>query len=325
MKKIAKIIFYIFIFQLCWQLQAACQSTDVLGQCPVANIDSPCDITTLYCHGVAGDSTQIKDYKDLMMGKCESINFPDTQKPTGLNLNTMIHVICKKAFGKENINRTQTYLGQGEDIETIRKQIDPDKPYILYGLCRGAAAIINYVATYNPTNVLALVLDEAFANVLDIIDKLIFTNKKGEKILSTPIQREQWLRFAFPSYPKKAKHPVENISAIKNKDLVVFLSYAKDATTFHFPASTWKNYIAFKKAGFKNVYLCELESYGQNAQGTTKLLYLQRLNSVYKKHNLPYKAEYATLTDEQLLELQPSAQEIRKKLNTALKEETIKK
>ena len=307
------------MLQYHWQLQTACQSADLNGQCTVADVDSPCDITSLYCHGVTGDSTQIKDYKDLMVGKCESLNFPDTQIPTGINFNRMIHVICKKAFGKENINRTQTYLGQGEDIETIRRQINPDKPYILYGLSRGASAIINYIATYNPTNVLALVLDEAVANVLDIIEKLIFTNKKGEKILSTPIQREQWLRFAFPSYPKQAKHPVENIAAIQNKDLVVFLSYAKNANTFHFPTSTWKNYIAFKRANFKNVYLCELESYGQNAQGSTKLLYLQRLNSVYKKHNLPYKAEYATLTDEQLLELQPSIQEIRKKLNDALK------
>ena len=301
MKKIMAMMWLVFMMQSNALLQAQCQ------------------ITNLYCHGVGGDSSQINDYKALMEGKCQSLNFPDTHKPTGINFNNFIHILCKKAFGKDNINRTAMYLGQGEDIETIRKSINPDIPYILYGLCRGGAAIINYVATYNPDNIQALVLDEAFANVLDIVDKFIFTNKKGEKISSTPIEREQWLRFIFPSYPRQAKPPVENVSAIKNKDLVVFLSYSKQSSKFHFPASTWKNYVAFKRAGFKNVYLCELESYGQNAQGTTKKLYLERLNSVFKKHGLPFKSEFATLTDADIALLQPSAKEINHKLNLALK------
>jgi hypothetical protein len=131
------------------------------------------------------------------------------------------------------------------------------------------------------------------------------------------------LRFAFPSYPRQAKAPVNNIINIKNKNLVIFLSYAKNATKFHFPTSTWKNYIAFKKAGFKNVYLCELESYGQNAQGSTKLIYLQRLNSVYKKHGLPYKNEYATLTDTDLELIQPNIKEIQQKLKKSLKKKKL--
>lgn len=269
-------------------------------------------IETLYCPGVCGDSNQMYEYKDQIQGPCKPVIFSDTQRPKGL-FDKIVHFACKKALNKQNINRNEMYFGQGQDVEAIRNQIDPSKNYILYGLCRGGMAIINYMAQYNPTNIVALVLDETIADVLDIVEKLIYP-KKDNKATSTPIQRENMLRTVFPSYPKGKKPPVQNIAAIKNKDLPIFLVYANKNTTFHFPSSTWRNYIAFKQAGFTNVYICELEETCQGAQGKDKQRYLECVHSFYKKHNLAYDPQFAVMTEAELLELQPTIQEIFKKL-----------
>ena len=278
-------------------------------------------ITTLYCHGVCGDSNQINEYKDLIIdGK--ALNFPDTQKPRGLSMNRIIYSVCSK-LGKYNINRNKMYMGHGQDVETIKEQVDQDHDYILFGLCRGGSAIVNYVAQYNPENVLALVLDEAPANMHEILDYRDFKKKmekpkkkKNKNFVSNLAKQEKKFRFFFPAYPKKAVPPVDNIANIKNKNLVVFLSYTRQPSPFHFPQSTWKMYLGFKKAGFKNVYLCELESYGQNAQGDNKISYLQNLHSVYRKHNLPYKSEFAVLTKTQLKELQPTQEKVNEQLKS---------
>ncbi len=298
MKSSLKIAFYFYIIQ---------------SFALIASQDLP--IITLYCPGVCGDSNQMYEYKDQIKGACQPVNFPDTQTPKGL-FDKIVHFTCKKALNKQNINRTEMYFGQGQDIQAIKNQVDPNKSYVLYGLCRGGMAIINYMAQYNPTNIAALVLDETIADVLDIIEKLLYP-KKDNKVTSTPIQRENALRTCFPSYPRGTKPPVQNIAYIHNKDLPIFLVYANKSTTFHFPSSTWRNYIAFKKAGFKNVYICELQETCQGAQGEDKIKYLQCLHSFYKKYNLAYDPQYAVLTAAELQKLQPSIQEIQNKMKNA--------
>lgn len=300
MTSFAKLAFYFCIIQAC--ITTACDQATV---------------TTLYCPGVCGDSNQMYEYKDQIAGPCQPIQFPDVQKPKGL-FNRLIRFACKKALNKKNINRTETYFGQGQDVQAIKKQINPHNNYILYGLCRGGMAIINYMAEYNPTNIAALVLDETIADVLDIVEKIMYP-KKGNKTTSTPIQRENMLRTFFPSYPKGKKPPVQNIASIKNKELPIFLVYANKETTFHFPSSTWRNYIAFKKAGFTNVYLCELKETSQGAQGQDKKRYLECLHSFYKKYNLAYDEQFATLTHDELKLLQPSIQDIQSKLAASQK------
>lgn len=297
MKKSSMITLQIFIIQCFWALQAHVE---------------PIQPITLYCHGVGGNKSQISDYKDQILAPYDTVSFPDTDIPQGVNLNKLIYYICSKYFKKEHINRAAMYMGQGKDVESIRQKIKPAQPYILYGLCRGGAAIINYLAQYNPTNIAAIVLDEVPGNMFDIVKKILKPKKK-----QTPIQEEQTFRWFFPAYPRGVKQAMHNIIYIKNKALPIFLVYANRDTTFHFPSSTWKNYIQFKKHGFTNVYLCELKDCSQNAQGQDKITYLTCLHSFYKHHNLPYDATYATLSKEDLQKLQPSVTTIQQKLQAA--------
>ena len=298
MKNSSKIAFHLFMIQCFWALQSQPQKP----------------ITTIYCHGVGDNSQQINDYAGLVMHPCKAVSFPDAQVPTGFHRNTFYYHLCKTMWNKNFINRENMFMGQGKDIDTIRQEINLEDNYILFGLCRGGAAIINYMALYNPTNVVALVLDEVPANMFDIVEKIMFMDKQGKRIASTPIQLERWFRWCFPAYPKNSKNTINTIPHIKNKNLPIFLSYANKETTFHFPSSAWKNYIAFKTAGFKNVYLCEFEHYGQNAQGNDKKIYLESLHSFYKKFGLPYNPQYAILTDEQLAKLQPSQKSVAQRL-----------
>lgn len=300
MKNSSKIALHLFIIQCFWALQA-----------------QPQKITTIYCHGVGDNSSQINDYEGLVMHPSKAVEFPDAQSPRGFR-NTLIYMLCDKLWNKKHINRENMFMGQGKDIETIAQEIIPTENYILFGLCRGGAAIINYMALYNPDNIQALVLDEVPANMFDIVEKIVFMDKNGKKIPSTPIQLERWFRWCFPLYPKNSKNTINTIPFIKNKDLPIFLSYAIKDTTFHFPSSAWKNYIAFKKAGFKNVYLCQLQNYGQNAQGQDREIYLKSLHSFYKKFGLPYNPEYALLTEEELQLLQPALKTIAEKLKEHL-------
>lgn len=265
-------------------------------------------ITTLYCHGVGSDKEQITDYKEQILAPCISFNFPDTQKPQKRR-NKFIAAQCEKV-GKKFINREEMYMGQTKDVETLKEHVKADETYILFGLCRGGMAIINYMAKYNPKNITALVLDETPADICDIIKKMQ-NHCTPLKMFST----NTIMRRCFPGCRKHYKAPVENIAHIKNKELPIFLIYANKNTTFHFPSSTWKNYIAFKKAGFKHVYLCELKESCQKAQGDDKLLYLQAVHSFYKEHNLPYLPEYAIFDHDQMAQFQPSIEFIQNRLD----------
>ena len=120
-------IFFIFLlcFQASWLLHA---------QQP----------TTLFCHGIVDDHTQIDHYADFIMKPQESFDFPDAQTPTELDLNTVIFTTGSQ-FGK-SINRNNMAMGYGIDIQTLKHHIHTDQKYILYGVSRGGAAIINYLA-----------------------------------------------------------------------------------------------------------------------------------------------------------------------------------
>lgn len=280
---------------------------------------STCNATiTVYCHGVGADSEQINDYKEQILDPYQTVTFSDTQAPRK-HRNKFIATNCER-IGRKYINREQMYLGQGKDIETLAQQISINYSYILFGLCRGGMAIINYLAQYNPSNIQAIVLDETPADIADIIQKMQH-RCKPLKLFSI----ETIIRQCFPAYPKKCSPPVDNIRLISNKQLPIFLCYANKPTTFHFPESTWKNYCAFKKAGFCNVYLCQLDHSSQKATGKDKLLYLQALHSFYKLHNLPHHQIHAVYDAEQMTMFQPSIDIIEQKISAAMPRTVSKK
>jgi|SRR3989339_143392 len=325
MRNSSKISIHLFIIQCFWSLLHS-HDLPTIQDVPV----------TLYCHGVGADESQVHEYTEMIMEPYQTFNFPDTERPRGISLNTIIYYSCNM-IGRKNINRKKMFMGQGEDITTIKNQMEPQKSYVLYGLSRGGSAIINYMAEYNPKNIRALILDETPANMIDVMDNLkrpaknmcgldnssdgardtkeTTSNKKKSKKKRvkkplTEAKREKSFRRVFPAYPKGARSGIENISFIENKNLPVFLVYTRIGSRYHFPSSAWRLYLAFKQAGFQHVYLCELEEHSQHSVGNDRKLYIERLHSVYKKHNCLYNPQHAVLTSEELAALQPTEEHV---------------
>ena len=126
---------------------------------------------TLFCHGIVDNKSQADRYQDFLQKPKVAFDFPDAQESSGLNFNNLIFNSC--AFcGKKPVNLEKMYMGQGPDITALKNKIDPNESYILYGLSRGGSTIVNYLAQNNPTNIQAIILDAAPADMVSTVNVL---------------------------------------------------------------------------------------------------------------------------------------------------------
>ena len=265
---------------------------------------------TVFCHGIIDNKSQINRYENFIEQPATSFDFPDAQQPEDWDFNTLIYQSIS-LFGKR-VNRDKMFMATGQDIATLHQQIDPEQSYILYGLSRGGAAAINYLAQHNQNNIQALILEGTPADMIDAVNH--FQHSIGYKISQERPTKELIYHMVFPAYQLESTPPVANIAKISNKHLPVLIVQSQDDVRVPVDAA-YKLYLAFLDAGFTNIYLCILHQ-GKHAfytQGTNKNLYLHALHSFYKKYGFAYNREFATLDD--LTSFQPSSQEISKKLH----------
>jgi pimeloyl-ACP methyl ester carboxylesterase len=264
---------------------------------------------TLFCHGIVDNKNQIDRYQHVIMQPATSFDFPDAQKPADWDLNTLVFNGCS-LFGK-SVNRNNMFMGTGQDITTLKKQIDPKKSYILYGLSRGGAAAITYLAQYNPSNIQALILESTPADMIDAVDN--FQYAIGYKFAQERPTQELIFHTLFPAYQLGSIPPIQSIAHIQNKQLPVFIVHTQDDTRVSIDAA-YKLYLALKQANFTDVYLCILDhgKHGLYTQGPDKNIYLHALHSFYKKYGFAYHQQFATLND--LAILQPPVDQVLKKL-----------
>lgn len=243
------------------------------------------------------------------MQPATSFDFPDAQQPFDWDLNTFIYQ-STSLFGKR-VNRNNMFMGTGQDIVTLKNQIDPEQSYILYGFSRGGSAAINYLAQYNPNNIQALILEATPADMIDAVDK--FQYNIGYKFTDNRMTQEILFHTLFPAYQLGSTPPVQNITNITNKNLPIFIVQSDNDARVSIDAA-YKLYLAFLDAGFNDVYLCLLTTskHAFYTTGLQKDFYLHALHSFYKKYGFAYHAELATIND--LAILQPSIDEISKKL-----------
>lgn len=267
--------------------------------------------TTIFCHGIVDNKTQADRYEDFLQEPKLSFDFPDAQTPSGYNLNNLIFNACN-LFGKP-VNRDEMYMGHGADIETLQSQIERDKKYILHGVSRGAATATSFIGKYNPENINALIIDAGPADVVASVDE--FQHAIGFKFAPDRKTQEYVFNFLFPAYPVGSTPAIDEIANIKNKDLPIFIVHARTDTRVHI-RSAWQFYCAFLQAGFKNVYLLELQ-HGKHAyymHGFDAEKYLHALHSFYKVHGFAHNPEFATLDN--LQKLQPALQDVLYKIGT---------
>ncbi len=263
---------------------------------------------TLFCHGIVNNKEQVNLFKGFIQEPYTSFNFPDAMPALDWDLNSLIYqtgLLCNK-----KINRNNMAMGHGIDITTLHNQIDPQKEYILYGLSRGGATIIKYMAEYNPENIKAIIIDSAPADVVESVYDL--QKDMGSILTSDRNTMEYIFHQVFPAYPMHSISPLAGIFNIQNKDIPIFIVHSHEDTRVSI-SSAWKMYLKFIEYGFKHVYLCELNHgyHGFITQGAEQEKYLHHLHTFYKKYNLSYNPSYATT----LPLPQPSSENIIEKLD----------
>ena len=266
--------------------------------------------TTIFCHGILNTQHQMHQYQDFIQNPKITFDFPDAEKPSGWNFNNFIYQ-SYGFFRNQSLNRDKMYMSYGPDIQALKDQVKPDQSYILFGFSRGGAAVINYLAKYNPDNIKAIVLNAAPADFMQSIDAL--QKAIGYSFAPTRADKEKLFHTVFPAYQIGSIPPKDVIASIQNKNLPIFIAHAKTDTVVPIAAS-WQLYIAFLQNGFTNVYLCELQSGVHKAyqKSPDVIKFLHGVHSFYKKYGFDYNPQFAILDN--LTSLQPSIDEIAQKL-----------
>lgn len=252
---------------------------------------------TVFAHGIVDGPSQMHRFTDAM-GTSNNIalEFPDACKATDWGLNGWISTISSSLSSKI-VNRNAMHMGQGPDIEAIAKiveNIHQDQKIILYGCSRGSAAILNYLAEYNPVQVSALVLDATPANIAETIQKPI------AQLGINPTYATQIFTTIFPAYPDHAIPTVQVIKNIANKNLPILLIHSKTDQRVAYQNSLML-FEEFQRQGFTNVNLVVIPS-GRHSfllqDNVIRPIYLKAVHNFYKKYGLPYNPEWANSDDQ---------------------------
>lgn len=272
---IKKVIFTIFI-GLCAAIKADAESF------------SP--VTTAYIHGFTG-----KPSGALKMAQAfpNADNFyapalPDTQPETGYGFNRLISYLS--SLKNKNINRSHAYMGQGKDIQAIHTQVEQtigEQSMILYGICRGGSAALNYVAKHNPKNLKAMVCEAMPGDLPATLHKTLC--KVG---LPTKADKTVF-RLLFPAYSKNAVTPIQAIAKIANKNLPILLLHSREDTVIPF-VQTLELYLAFKSNGFNNVHIVVLPGRHAYLLEESQQDYLTAVHSFYRHYGIAHDVKYAT-------------------------------
>jgi predicted alpha/beta hydrolase family esterase len=195
--------------------------------------------------------------------------------------------------------RKEVNLGQKNDIHRLSYAFDkamqslPQHDFILAGISRGSATIINYVSqSDHQEKIKALVLESPFDTLDSIIKHLLSRYCIGwlpfSQHLGTKVCQKH-----FPSVDPKGIFPLDVIQRIPST-IPILLAHSKKDKVIPINSSR-RLYIKLREAGHQHIYLAELQSgaHGKLIQGADADFYLSIVHAFYKKYNLPHDQEYA--------------------------------
>lgn len=257
---------------------------------------------TLFSHGLGGNHQQAfyysKDYSDqYLFGKYITFNFLDAIR------------------GNKEVN-----LGQQKDIDTLatqHQQIITNKSQektILFGVSRGGAAAINYLATASNKrreNIAALIIESSYDHISTVVEHKLGNASyiPGLKTIGLSC-----VKFLYPSYDKNGIHPIEVVKYLPKDIPIIFIHSQKDSLI---PINASRRlYKKLKQQGHQKLYLIEL-NYGAHAQilwSRDGDRYKNGLHAIFQLHNLPHNSSFAKKGMKLLRNFQPTLQEINRKI-----------
>jgi len=250
-------------------------------------------ICTVFGHGWTAHTGQAKKYTEAFVEprNFKAIDFPDVKKEDSRNpVSRLIAYLAKTGWDK-NVSRSHIHFASGTDLEIMHDYIKmntmPDQSVVLFGVCRGGSASINYMADYNPKNVKAVVVDSAPANMVEM-----YHTKFGR--LGIPARLSEILfTTLWSGYKKDSLPPVQALEKIENKKLPILLLHSRNDQLFPFASNGLRLYTAFKKQGFENVHLAIPQGRHPFSLRDDKDFYLKAVHRFYKQYGLPYNSLYA--------------------------------
>ncbi len=244
------------------------------------------DVCTVYVHGFTGNPTGAESLKAAFSNQnnFQAPALPDTKQETDSGLSALVSYLA--TYWKKNVNRSQAFMAQGEDISTLAAGI-PTQDSVFFGICRGGSLAVNCAAEHNPTNLKAMVLEGSYTGLPDAFRPAL------AKCGIPDSWDESIVRTCLPRYPKGAVTPIQNIEKIKNKALPVLILHSREDETVPFTHAL-QLYKTFKDNGFNNAYIAALKGRHAYLFKEDTAAYLTAVHTFYKHHNLPYNAVYAT-------------------------------
>ena len=261
----------------------------------------------LFAHGLGATQEQSSLFlptsikKWLINKPAVLFDFPDSKS------NNMEYYNAKVNLGQElDIQRFDTIFHKAITRLT-------DYKFILSGISRGAATIINYVALNHPEQISALVLESPFDTLINIIKHLL----RRFHVSWIPFSKKIAFKIAkkhFPLLNPNGIFPIKVINRIPSTLPILFIHSRNDRTI---PINSSRNlYKSLIQAGHHNAYIFELASgdHGKLMLGDESELYKNVVHAFYKRYHLPHDPFSAQLGEPMLKYCQPTLDEINKRI-----------
>lgn len=219
-------------------------------------------------------------------------------------------------------NFSQANDGQTKDIKALHEayhqhlKIYPNDDIIAYGDSRGANAIFNFIAEYQPTRVKAAVL-EAMYDDIDHQIKHLFYLDKGEAVEARLLNIYSWIVGGFKKNGPTSRKYAEIIT-----DDVPLLLVGSLRDGLVAPQCIIYIYLRLRERGHQNVHLLLLKNpshpcYMLDDIGD-KECYESVVHAFYKQYNLPHNSSKAKAGSRLFAATQPSSHEITQQYNFPL-------
>jgi pimeloyl-ACP methyl ester carboxylesterase len=251
--------------------------------------------TMLFAHGLADTHLQANLWK------------PSKEKKPYIFDGT----ICCKDFLDATthfwrVNFPWTSLGQDNEIEVVRqaylelKTSNPEQRFILGGLSRGAATVLNFLATDKPQQIDAVVLESPFSSMRDvaqnIVESCFLNNIPYAKEISPYL-----VGLIFWQYSDAGIHPINVIHEIDQNIPIMIISKKDD---YLVPTCITQRIVdALKANGHTKIHHLVLNNgkHGKYILGDEGERMQNVVHAFYKQYDLPHNQLYALLGKEDFL------------------------
>lgn len=207
-------------------------------------------------------------------------------------------------------------MGQVDDIALLQAAYDqhrekyPHTDIVLYGVSRGSAAAVNFLACHQPSQVKAVVLEGVFDDIPHLLKHFGFSCK-GRLVESIS---HAALNAVAGGYNKNGPFPSRSLDALPQNIPLLLVTSLKDWEVPY--QCTFRLYRKLKEIGHEKVHLLVLHNAGHSNYmiGDTedKRNYESVVHSFYRHYGLAYNAALADQGQELFSKTMPTFDELAK-------------